>query len=251
MNRCFEVWKFIFTDIEQKCFQSTQNNPFSIRSHTTRGRQPRSGHQFGKSTKKFHPSLCSVTVCQFAEKVNARWDTVNTSNGKYIYFTLGHSKFILWVRDSPLRFYCDWNFSFKKKITSPLHFFGSINFLFIIIIISLLHFCSETLIPPPKPNNNVSVTFLSLKKKFASLAPFWGEIKIFFRKKKNLLACSFSFCWESVIHKINLVWPYINWKDYIFSSRRHRRWAKGAMVSTSVFFWPLFLPITLWENKLG
>ena len=37
----------------------------------------------------------------------------------------------------------------------------------------------------------------------------------------------------------------------LFSSRRHRRWAKGAMDSTSVFFWPLLLPITLWENKLG
>ena len=39
--------------------------------------------------------------------------------------------------------------------------------------------------------------------------------------------------------------------DLLFSSRRHRRWAKGAMDSTSVFFWPLLLPITLWENKLG
>ena len=41
------------------------------------------------------------------------------------------------------------------------------------------------------------------------------------------------------------------WGRNIFSSRRHRRWAKGAMDSTSVFFWPLLLPITLWENKLG
>ena len=40
--------------------------------------------------------------------------------------------------------------------------------------------------------------------------------------------------------------------NFIFiSSRRHRRWAKGAMDSTSVFFLPLLLPITLWENKLG
>ena len=37
----------------------------------------------------------------------------------------------------------------------------------------------------------------------------------------------------------------------LFSSRRHRRWAKGAMDSTSVFFLPLLLPITFWENKLG
>ena len=40
-------------------------------------------------------------------------------------------------------------------------------------------------------------------------------------------------------------------REPVFSSRRHRRWAKGAMDSTSVFFWPLLLPITLWENKLG
>ena len=39
--------------------------------------------------------------------------------------------------------------------------------------------------------------------------------------------------------------------DNVISSRRHRRWAKGAMDSTSVFFLPLLLPITLWENKLG
>ena len=39
--------------------------------------------------------------------------------------------------------------------------------------------------------------------------------------------------------------------NIVISSRRHRRWAKGAMDSTSVFFWPLLLPVTLWENKLG
>ena len=29
----------------------------------------------------------------------------------HIFFSLGHSKIILWMTDSPLRFYCDWNFS--------------------------------------------------------------------------------------------------------------------------------------------
>ena len=46
------------------------------------------------------------------------------------------------------------------------------------------------------------------------------------------------------------IWGLLSSSD-IISSRRHRRWAKGAMDSTSVFFWPLLLPITLWENKLG
>ena len=64
--------------------------------------------------------------------------------------------------------------------------------------------------------------------------------------KRKLTTDVCSECQTKNLETLSPSWTYI-----IFSSRRHRRWAKGAMDSTSVFFWPLLLPITLWENKLG
>ena len=79
--------------------------------------------------------------------------------------------------------------------------------------------------PPTPPENHVSVTFLCLKKKFASsLAPFLQEIDFFLNchffarsifggnqeqiRKKSLTRLIF-FCYDPVIHKINLVWPKV------------------------------------------
>ena len=70
-------------------------------------------------------------------------------------------------------------------------------------------------------------------------------------EKKFKLPIYFDFSHFTSIIQVQ----YKRWRAIVecalVSSRRHRRWAKGAMDSTSVFFLPLLLPITLWENKLG
>ena len=123
------------------------------------------------------------------------------------------------MTDSPLRFYRDRIFLFKKKhrsifLKAPIFFFyfaalflsGENNFFSHLKsrqcyvsffeeknLLRSPHFCGKSI-------------FLKKNCRFFARSIFWGD-HFFFGKKKKSLAPSIFFYWESVIQKNYLMWP--------------------------------------------
>ena len=134
-----------------------------------------------------------------------------------VYFkqwTAKHSAPCYIIRPQQINFMDD---GFAASILPWLNFFIKKNIYFIFIL--PLHFCLDTITPP-----HIKITSMLRQWNCFFSRPIFAENQFFenkicclfarstfggnqIKKKKLCSLAPFFFCWESVIHKINLVWP--------------------------------------------